>query len=326
MKYKEYSTSQGALEYKVFEEHVEISGYRGKDIRLTVPDYLDDKPVKAVLKKAFLSAKTLREIRLPYSVSKIDDFAFAFCSNLKSIYLSEKLVEMGISIFKDCDALHQIYVLNEKSVYNIEQVTDSDTNTNANKDADDSDLTKKENDFSYLLASAAGILEAPYLFRPDQVYQEDWIELWDKRMMSILQVDDMEGYSKLLLCGEEDYGSDENHPDVYRSNRRKAKVRLCMLRLMHDYALSDDNRAYLINYLIEHKKGEESEETWLVVLEEHGDEKEYYELLTNLGCVTMDNLPDMLLDMKDRHAEMKAFLLKYRDGQGAGDFFDSLLL
>lgn len=320
MKYREYSTSQGALEYKILEDHVEISGYRGKDIRLTVPDFLDDKPVKAVLKKSFLSAKTLREIRLPYSVSRIDDFAFAFCSNLKSIYLSEKLVEMGNTIFKDCNSLHQIYVLNEKNA-------NAFCETEPPVESAEPTITKKENDFSYLLASAAGILEAPYLFRPDQVYQSDWIELWDKRMMNILQVDDMEGYSKLLLCGEEDYGSDENHPDVYRSNRRKAKVRLCMLRLMHDFALSEENRAFLINYLVAHKKGEESEETWQVVLEEHGDEREYYELLTSLRCVTMENLPDMLLDMKDRHAEMKAYLLKYRDGQGGGStFFDNLSL
>ena len=64
-----------------------------------------------------------------------------------------------------------------------------------------------------------------------------------------------------------------------------------------------------------------------MVLQQHGDEREYYELLTEIDCVTMQNLPDMLLDMKDRHAEMKAFLLKYRDGQStADDFFDGLSL
>lgn len=319
MKYREYTTGQGTLEYKLFENHVEISGYRGKDIRLTIPAYLDDLPVTVILKKTFLSAKTLREVRLPYSVSKIDDFAFAYCSNLKSIHLSEKLVEMGTAIFKECDALRQIYVL-DKEVSTIEEETEKiDDHAPAGH--------KKEADFSYLLAATAGILDAPYLFRPDQVYQTDWIELWDKRMMNILKVDDMEGYSKLLLCGEEDYGSDENHPDVYRSNRRKAKVRLCMLRLMHDYALSEENKKYLTAYLQAHKKGEESEETWLVVLKEHGDEREYYELLTALDCVTMENLPEMLLDMKDNHAEMKAYLLKYRDEKSGGsNFFDSLIL
>lgn len=308
MKYREYQTPQGALEYVAYEDHVELSGYRGKDIRLTVPDKLEDKPVTRVLKKTFLSAKTLRELKLPYSVSQIDDFAFAFCSNLKSIYLSEQLTEMGISLFKECDELHQIHVL-------------------ATQPLSEQETEKRETDFSFLLASSAGILEAPYLFRPDQVYQPDWITLWDKRMMSILEVDDMEGYSKMLLCGEEDYGSNETHPDVYRNKRRKAKVRLCMLRLMHDYALSPENKDYLRSYLKSHRKGEESEETWEVVLQEHGDEREYYELLTDIGCVTTENLPDMLLDMKDRHAEMKAFLLKYRDGQPSGmDFFDALSL
>ena len=325
MNYREIQTPQGSLEYVAYDNHVELSGYRGKDIRLTVPDLLEDKPVTGVLKKAFLSAKTIRELKLPYSVSRIDDFAFAFCSNLKSIYLSEQLTEMGISIFKECDELHQIHVLAGDSCKEGSKAVSVDPG--AGHHLSEQDVEKRESDFSFLLASTAGILEAPYLFRPDQVYQPDWITLWDKRMMSILEVDDMEGYSKMLLCGEEDYGSNETHPEVYRNKRRKAKVRLCMLRLMHDYALSPENKDYLRAYLKSHRKGEESEETWEVVLQEHGDEREYYELLTEIDCVTMQNLPDMLLDMKDRHAEMKAFLLKYRDGQSAADdFFDGLSL
>ena len=325
MKYREYQTPQGALEYVAYEDHVELSGYRGKDIRLTVPERLEDKPVTGVLKKTFLSAKTLSELKLPYSVSRIDDFAFAFCSNLKSIYLSEQLTEMGISLFKECDELHQIHVL--AGDLDRRQVPSDSMDFGMVPSLSEQEADKREADFSFLLASTAGILEAPYLFRPDQVYQPDWITLWDKRMMSILEVDDMEGYSKMLLCGEEDYGSNETHPDVYRNKRRKGKVRLCMLRLMHDYALSSENKEYLRSYLRSHRKGEESEETWEVVLQEHGDEREYYELLTDIGCVTMENLPDMLLDMKDRHAEMKAFLLKYRDGQSsATDFFDALSL
>lgn len=110
MKYRELQTPQGSLEYVAYDNHVELSGYRGKDIRLTVPDLLEDKPVTGVLKKAFLSAKTIRELKLPYSVSRIDDFAFAFCSNLKSIYLSEQLTEMGISIFKECDEIGRAHV------------------------------------------------------------------------------------------------------------------------------------------------------------------------------------------------------------------------
>ena len=93
------------------------------------------------------------------------------------------------------------------------------------------------------------------------------------------------------------------------SQQRKGKVRLAMLRLMHDYGLQEAARAYLRNYLLEHMKGQATEETWLVVLEEHGDEREYYRFLTELGCVTTENFQSMMEDMGDNHTEMKAYLI-----------------
>lgn len=311
MKYKSLQTDQGTIEYVELDSTVEITGYRGRDVKVTVPDTIDNKPVVRIRKKSFLSAKTVRKIRIPYTVSAIDDFAFAFCSNLKTIYLSEKLTEIGISIFKECEALEAIYVL---------------TSVSSGIHENDED-NKRDHDVAHLLASTVGILEAPFLLTPDKVYDPDWLIQFDRRVMNAMETDDMEGYSKLLLCGEEDYGSDENKPDVYRSSRKKAKVRLCILRLLYNYGLSGENEDYLVKYLQHHKKGEASEETWQVVLNEHGDDREYYDLLMEIDCVNKNNLPDMLLDMKDSHAEMKAYLLKCgEESKEENDFFDDLEL
>jgi len=311
LKYKSLQTEQGTIEYVELDSTVEITGYRGRDVKVTVPDTIDNKPVVRIRKKSFLSAKTVRKIRIPYTVSAIDDFAFAFCSNLKTIYLSEKLTEIGLSIFKECEALEAIYVLTSVS---------SDKHENEEEN-------KRDHDVAHLLASTVGILEAPFLLTPDKVYDSDWLIQFDRRVMNAMETDDMEGYSKLLLCGEEDYGSDENKPDVYRSSRKKAKVRLCILRLLYNYGLSDEDEDYLVKYLQHHKKGEESEETWQVVLNEHGDDREYYDLIMEIDCVNKNNLPDMLLDMKDSHAEMKAYLLKRtEESKEENDFFDDLEL
>ncbi len=104
--------------------------------------------------------------------------------------------------------------------------------------------------------------------------------------------------------------------------RRRDKVRLAMLRLMHDYGLQEELRAGMQAYLLAHIKGCGTEETWQVVLEEHGDEKAYYEFLTNLGGVTKENFPQMMEDMGERHTEMKAYLMRYHDGlRDTGDAF-----
>ena len=55
--------------------------------------------------------------------------------------------------------------------------------------------------------------------------------------------------------------------------------------------------------------------TWRVILEEHGDERQFYELLTQLGGVTEENFQGMMEDMGERHAEMKAYLMRYHDSR-----------
>ncbi len=67
----------------------------------------------------------------------------------------------------------------------------------------------------------------------------------------------------------------------------------------------------LEDYLLDHVKGKETEETWLVVLEEHGDDLRYYQFLAELGGVQEDNFQDMMEDLGDRHTEMKAWLMNY---------------
>ena len=119
----------------------------------------------------------------------------------------------------------------------------------------------------------------------------------------------------MLLCGEEDYGSKENNLDYYTEQRRRDKVRLAMLRLMHDYGLEDSVRAKLESYLLAHIKGQQTEETWRVVLEEYGDELKYYQFLTKLGGVNADNFQPMMDDMGESHTEMKAYLMKYHSEQ-----------
>lgn len=307
MAYVEYQTPQGALGYETTEQGIILIAYRGKDLVLDIPDTIDCKEVYRVAKKTFLSAKTVKELKLPDTVRYIDDFAFAFCNNLEVIHIPQKVQALGIGIFKDCIKLKEIRFSKANHL-----------------------SAKEHTDYASLLAATVGILDAPYLFDMNRCGSEEWLAHWDMRMGTIMKVDDTDGYSKLLLCGEEDYGSNENDLDLYIANNRKAKCRLAMLRLMHDVGLEENKRNELISYLQSHTKLSSSEECWQVVLEEHGDEKEYYEFMTSYKCIHESNIQAVLDDMGDRHAEMKVYLLRYQDEHwnhaGGGDFFDELEL
>lgn len=308
MAYIEYQTPQGALGYEITEHGIILTSYRGKDISLEIPNEIDGRKIVAIAKKTFLSAKTLCELRLPISVEEIHDFAFAYCSRLKILWIPKAVTTLGIGLFKECEALAEIHLLeNNASIDCLEN--------------------QKELDTACLLAATVGILNAPYLFDFHNAGKDGWLEHWDMRMMTIMQIDDMEGYSKLLLCGEEDYGSNENNVDLYVANNKKAKCRLALLRLQHPYGLSEERKDFLVEYLISHSKGHETEEAWQVLIEEHGDEKDYYELFIQTGCISKENIQSILEEMGEQHAEMKVFLLRYQVEHWSGDnFFDELEL
>lgn len=285
--YGELDTEHGALQYKISESGVNITGYRGKDSEVPVPEMIDGCPVTCIGKKAFLSNKMLKQVFLPGSVTRIEDWAFAYCDRLSKIVVPYHRMEIGQGIFKDCFALEQI------------------------ADERGGEPDGRTEDVSFLLAAVMSRLDAFYLFDFENAGTAEWLARWDARMQYLMQTEDAEGFSRMLLCGEEDYGSRENNLDYYMEQRRREKVRLAMLRLMHDYKLQQPVRAELTEYLLAHVKGQKTEETWTVVLEEHGDDLRYYRFLTELGGVGKDNFQAMMDDMGDRHTEMKAYLMNY---------------
>ena len=291
MQYKELDTEHGVLQYTLNGEGSEVLGYRGKDTELVIPAVINGCTVTHIGKKAFLSNKMLRQISLPASIARIDDWAFAYCSKLNKVILPYHRMDIGQGIFKECFALEQI----------------------VDEGADERE--RKTTDIAYLLAASMSRLDAFYLFNFENAGNDDWISQWDSRMQSVMERDDSEGFSKMLLCGEEDYGSRENDLDYYMEQRRREKVRLAMLRLTHDYGLETFVRVKLEAYLLSHVKGQQTEETWKVILEENGDDLKYYQFLTELGGVNADNFQAMMEDMGESHTEMKAYLMKYHSAQ-----------
>lgn len=313
---------------------VYIISYSGHDTELVIPDFIDGAPVTTIAKKAFLSNKLVREIILPKSITEIGDYAFARCDRLTKIGIPYTNLSLGQGILMECSSLEQVVNVQAIEYRSIKEseISEGVISENYNSTSgvqligQDMVYDKKTLDVSYLLAATMGILDAFYLFDLTQAGSDEWFTNLDIRMKSKLEMDDSEGFSKMLLCGEEDYGSNETDPEYYKHLKRLSKVRVAMLRLMHDYKLPEDVKEKLKAYLLMHIKGCKYEETWDVVKDEHGDDKDYYDFLTSIGAVNESNLYDMLNDLGDRHTEMKAYLMKYNDtlndGKDAFDVFE----
>lgn len=328
----QYVTKEGVLTLRDYKKGLEVTAYEGEDIYLTVPESVCvevkeedggavslekregdrtiglEKPVISVGKKAMLSCKSLRRVILPGTIEEVGDWAFAYCDALREVVLPEKGIRFGKGIFRECGKVKSVTVQG------------------------------KHRDIGALLAAAVTLLDAPYLFTPLRCGDEDWLRQWDARMLQILRAADKDGYSKMVLCGEEDYGSRENNLDYFLNQKRKSKVRIAFMRLLHPLGLKEEVQEELEAYLQEHTAEgvqgalpveEENtgawDETWQVLLSEHGEDSEYYKLFTQIGCLREDNFDRILSETGENCPEMKAWFLKYKEETiGYTDFFDAL--
>lgn len=292
---KEYPLQGGILQYKVHKNKVSIIGFSGSAARVEIPEAIENLPVEEIEKKAFLSKKTLTHVILPHTVTTIGDWAFAYCDRLDNVELADRDIHFGKSVFLDCVNLKAFQI-------------------RGREEADGA-----------LLAVAAVSAEAYYLLDVMEAGSVPWLAKWDAGMLQKLHSKDTEGYSKQVLCGEEDYGSTDK--DAYCNRRRRQKVRLCLKRLLYPKGLGSETEREITDYLLAHTKGCASEEAWQVVHEEFGDARAYYELFAQIGCVNRDNLDSMLHDLGEDHPRMKAYLLQYGNEHfGKNDFFAALQL
>ena len=291
---KKLELENGTISYSIDNDKVSIIEYSGRDLLVTIPEEIEGIKVVEIKKKAFLSSRFVKEIILPKSIDKIDDYAFARCRKLESVTLPYKNITIGQDILKDCNNLTYIY----------------------NAFLLDSNNQQDVKDVAFLLAKTLNELDAFFLFNLEIAGTEEWLKHLDATINMRMKKDDMEDFSKMILCGEEEvvWGEDgrieDSNPEHYKSNRVKEKVRIAFLRLLHSFKIDSDLEHVLKDYLLEHMKGCATEETWNVVLNEHGDDKEYYDYLLSIDAINKSNFKDILLDMGDKHTEMKSYLMK----------------
>ena len=96
-----YDKRQGDFTYRINGENITVTGYDGRADELEIPAYIDEQPVKNIGKKAFLSCKNLLKVTLPETIEVLEEWAFAYCSNLQSVELPKKKLEVP-----DMDSLH----------------------------------------------------------------------------------------------------------------------------------------------------------------------------------------------------------------------------
>lgn len=109
-------TSKG-LEFNILDSGVAVVSGIGycENEYITVPEKIEGFSVVGVAEKAFCKSLQIKSITLPDSVKYIDDEAFAWCHELKSIKF-EGILEIGERAFMGCDKLSEMSFGNELEV------------------------------------------------------------------------------------------------------------------------------------------------------------------------------------------------------------------
>lgn len=305
-----FLTPDGRINYIIEDGKAVIRSYSGDDEELIIPEELSDVPVRVIDKKAFMNARRLRRIVLPDNIKKISDWGFAYCKNLTEAELPRRTLSMGRYPFLGDTSLQKIRLR--------ARVRYPDKGWLAMTD-------KEREDTAVLLAKAQSLKNADHLTDCKKAGTDDWFEKLDKKILEFIDEPDEDGHTELILCGEEDL---DCTLESFISAKRKEKVRLSFLRLLHPSKISAGTEDYLKDYLVSHSVGCESTETWQLMKEEFGHLKAYYEYYAAAGCLNDDNFSKTIVDLGDKQAEMKAYFLRQREEnkKEEEDFFDRFTL
>ena len=319
---KERINKDITLLYRKEEDGIWLEGIDSRAAEVEIPRRIGETAIVGIYKKAFFNCRFLVSLKLPDSIKEIGDWAFAYCPKLMRVSLPRKEMKLGKSLFLGSEKLEEIELVMCGTA--AEERPDSQA-AGAGIADDVADPGADLADVSALLAAAITLLDADYLVSASEAGSEEWLRKWDSRLLEIISRSDQEGFTKQILCGEEDYGSTDL--GLYETQRRREKVRLCFVRLLHPCGISEKTREVLTAYLLDHTCGCTTQEAWDAVRTEYAHKRRYYEFFMELGGITKENFDEALAGLGEQQPELKAYLMRFKEENlESMDFFDSLSL
>ena len=108
-------------EYTISGFEAVIDRYVGSAREITLPSRLDGYPVTAIGEGAFRDCTLLEAIKLADTINKVNENAFAGCSNLKRIDIPGDISSMPVTVFDEAHEDLVVYGKNSSVVYGVMQ-------------------------------------------------------------------------------------------------------------------------------------------------------------------------------------------------------------
>lgn len=89
---------------------VTITGYKGNDVEVVIPEIIDGKNVTRIGSRAFASCGSLTGVKMPTSITNIGLGAFQSCKNLTKIEIPASVTTIESYAFSGCSSLTRIEI------------------------------------------------------------------------------------------------------------------------------------------------------------------------------------------------------------------------
>lgn len=94
--------------YHQEEDYIVIDKYVGNKIEVSVPEYIEDKPVQIIGEKAFFESN-VEKVILPKSITKLEQLAFGKCA-IKELYFFDNFADISDGVFMESNDLSTVHI------------------------------------------------------------------------------------------------------------------------------------------------------------------------------------------------------------------------
>lgn len=96
-----------------------LANYAGADAKVSIPATVEGRPVAAIGSGAFADRAGVKTVAIPAGVGRIEEKAFAYCSDLVRVELGAGVAEIGSWAFRGCRQLAEIGVDKDNLNYRV---------------------------------------------------------------------------------------------------------------------------------------------------------------------------------------------------------------
>lgn len=227
-----------------------------------------------IRKKQYMNKDELVEVVIPENIRGIENWAFAYCVNLKKVHIPKSVAFIGKDIFVGCDNLESVHVYE-----NIEQ---------------SEDIVSFDDKTDEMLCKLTAYNMKYFDYSGNNVFDNYgtslYLEKLDANMSAFIKESDDVGFKPFLAGGEEDYADIEKEKNEYIYKRQILKCKMILDRLIYESV----NKSKNINKKINERVTGKIDEIFPQI-----DFKIYLEKMTKSNLISKYPLLDCLLMYDD---------------------------